>query len=108
MIRKALLSAALIAALSACGDHPVPAHGHITDREFTPAGMMWMPGTMTCSGNPPICTTTPGYPIYWPDEWRVEVTDLKNGNWKGTVEVSQDDYDHCPMGALWPDCAREK
>lgn len=41
---------------------------------------------------------------YYPEEWRVEVTDLKNGGWVGSVEVKQDVYDRCDIGKLWPEC----
>lgn len=98
---KAIAAAAvLMAALTACGDHPVPAHGHITDR--THSDEMWLT-TTNCypSGQSTVCypTTT-----YYPEEWRVEVTDLKNGGWVGSVEVKQDVYDRCDIGKLWPEC----
>ncbi|WP_201797524.1 hypothetical protein [Mycobacterium avium] len=57
--------------------------------------------TMGCSGNPPICTPITSY---YPEEWRVEVTDLKNGGWKGTVSVEPDVFDLCKVGTLWPEC----
>lgn len=106
LVKSAALAAAVSLSLVACGDHPVPEHGHVTDRNFTPAWVQWMPGTTTCSGNPPTCSTMPGYPIFWPDSWRVEVTDLRNPDWSGTVEVSHEDYDKCQMQDLWPDCAK--
>lgn len=102
----AALAAAMLV-LSGCSDQPVPEHGLVTNAKFTPAWMQWMPGTTMCSGNPPRCTTTPGYPIYWPDEWRLEITDLKNSEWVGTVEVDRAVYDRCNLRELWPECSHE-
>lgn len=99
---------ALSCVLTACGDHPVPEHGIITDAKFTPAWIQVIPGTTICSGNPPVCTTTPMQVIPWPDEWRLEVTDLKNHDWTGTTAVSELTYERCNLGELWPECDSER
>lgn len=96
---------AVMVLVSACGDRPVPEHGTVTDAKFTPAWMQWMPGVTTCNGTPPMCTTSPGYPIFWPDKWRLTITDLKNSDWVGTVEVSPTVFDRCNLRELWPDCS---
>lgn len=103
-----LILAAAVVAVS-CGDHPVPEHGRITGAHYTPAGVTVIPGTgPMCSGNPPICT--PGMPmqiIPYPEEWHLEVTDLGNPKWVGTVEVSQAVYNRCNLNELWPECSQE-
>ncbi|AXN53325.1 hypothetical protein PBI_THONKO_53 [Mycobacterium phage Thonko] len=101
-------AAAAVSLLAACGgDQPVPERGTVTDARYTPAWMQWMPGTTSCSGNPPSCISTPGYPIFWPEEWRLEVTDLSNPEWVGTVEVDEDVYERCNLRELWPECSYE-
>lgn len=103
MKRLPIVAAAAVLLLTACGDQPVPEHGRVTDAKFTPAWTQWVPGT--CAGNPPICTA--GYPIFWPDEWRLEITDLKNKDWFGTVAVDRLGYERCNLQELWPECSRE-
>lgn len=108
MKRLAGAVAALAVGLSACGgDHPVPEHGLVTDADYTPAWMQWMPGSTSCSGTPPVCISSPGYPIFWPERWDLTITDLNNPDWVGTVEVHQDVYDRCNLRELWPECSRE-
>lgn len=79
--------------------------GTVTDKDFTPAWMQWMPGTpppSSCTGSPIRCTTTPGtpgYPIFHSDEWELR---LKNSNDEGWREVSQGEYDRYKVGEHYP------
>jgi hypothetical protein len=99
------VAALLLVLATACGgEHPVPAHGKVTDAKFTPAWVQVIPGTTICSGNPPSCIMSPTQIIPWPDEWRLEITDLDDKAWVGTVEVQHDVYDRCPVNDLWPEC----
>ncbi|AHN83993.1 hypothetical protein SEA_ORANGEOSWALD_84 [Mycobacterium phage OrangeOswald] len=104
----AVALAALIAPLAACGgDQPVPAHGTVIDREFTPAWVQMIPGTPpVCSGNPPVCTPgTPPQLIPWPDQWSMTIRDLNNPEWQGTVtDGTPTTFDQCEVGELWPEC----
>ncbi|MCV7255665.1 hypothetical protein H7J86_26220 [Mycobacterium hackensackense] len=92
-----------VLALAGCGDHPVPEHGIVTDAKYSPATVIVQP--MTCVGQPPICTGPFITPV--PEEWRLEITDLKNPDWVGTVEVSHGVYDRCNLRELWPECSKE-
>lgn len=110
MTRTALLALAAALALAGCGgDHPVPEHGLVTDADFTPAGITFIPGMPgSCSGNPPVCSPgTPPMFIPYPDEWRLTITDLDNPDWTGTVEVSEAVYNQCNLRELWPECSQE-
>ncbi|GAS94403.1 Gp62 [Mycolicibacterium canariasense] len=102
-MRTAALAIAIILTVAGCGDHPVPEHGRVTDARYSPATVIVQP--MTCVGQPPICTGPFITPV--PEEWRLEITDLKNPEWVGTVEVSQDVYNRCNLQELWPECSRE-
>lgn len=107
MKRFVIAAAALV--LTACGgDQPVPPRGFVTDASFTPAWIQVIPGTSMCSGNPPSCFMTPTQVIHWDDEWRLEITDEKNPEWTGTVEVSEDVYNRCNLRELWTICADEQ
>lgn len=95
---KRILAVAAILLLSGCGgDHPVPEHGRVTDAKYTP---MWT--QIICTGKPIIC-----YPIVHQEEWRLEITDLNNPEWVGTVAVQHDVYDRCNLQELWTECADE-
>lgn len=103
----ATLSALLAIFLAGCGGpHPVPEHGTVTDATHTAAWVQWMPGATTCSGQPPVCTTSAGYPIFWPEEWRLEITDMDNPDWVGTVGVDREVFEICQIHAVWPQCGR--
>lgn len=108
-MKRIAIAAGAALLLAGCGDHPVPEHGTVTDAKFTPAWTQVIPGTPPmCSGSGTSFTCTPGMPmqvIPWPDAWGLEITDLNNHDWKGTVEVSHDVYDRCNLGELWPDCS---
>ncbi|OHU47290.1 hypothetical protein BKG82_26940 [Mycobacteroides chelonae] len=106
-IAATALTVPLAVALVGCGGpHPVPEHGTVTDARYTAAWVQWMPGTTTCSGQPPVCTTSGGYPIFWPEEWRLEITDMNNPDWVGTVEVDREVFDKCLLHAVWPQCGQ--
>jgi len=108
-MKRAVVAALVALSVAGCGeDTPrVPEHGLVIDADYTPAWMQWMPGTTSCSGNPPVCITSPGYPIFWPERWDVTVRDLNNPDWTGTVEVDQAVYNRCNLRELWPECSRE-
>ncbi|GAS98918.1 Gp85 [Mycolicibacterium canariasense] len=59
---------------------------------------------MICSGNPPICTGPFITPV--PEEWRLEITDLQDPDWVGTVAVDETVYDRCNLHELWPECSQ--
>ena len=103
-----VLSGAVALMLAGCGsDHrPVPEHGTVTDAGHNEAWVQQMPGTMSCSGQPPVCITIPGVPIFWPEEWNLTITDFNNPDWVGTVGVDQSVYDKCKLHTTWPECSR--
>ncbi|AHB31762.1 hypothetical protein PBI_BERNARDO_85 [Mycobacterium phage Bernardo] len=83
----------------------MPEFGTVVDRQYTPAWIQFIPGHTSCSGNPPVCFTSPPQMIPWPDQWSVTVRDEKNPEWEGTVTDSTSaTYDACQVGELWPVC----
>lgn len=89
---------------TACGDHPVPKHGKITKRVHNDEYYYWVPGTTTCSGNPPSCVSTPGYMEYVPPEWYLGIQDLNNKDWYGEVHVEPEVFAKCRRDMMWPEC----
>ncbi|QHB37396.1 hypothetical protein I5G58_gp094 [Mycobacterium phage BirdsNest] len=112
-MKRALIAAAAALVLAGCGDdrRPVPEHGLVTDANFTPAGVTFIPGMPgSCSGAGTTMVCSPGTPpmfIPYPDEWRLTITDLDNPDWVGSVEVSEQVYNQCNLRELWPECSRE-
>lgn len=106
-MKKTIALGVLALILTACGDKPVPEHGTVTDANYTPAGVTIIPAQPPiCSGQPMTCTGgMPMQIIPYPEEWRLEITDLNNKDWVGTVAVDQTVYEHCNLGELWPDCS---
>jgi hypothetical protein len=104
MKRFSLLLA--IPLLAACGNPPE--RGTVIDHSFTPAWIQYIPGTTMCSGNPPSCTTMPPQIIPWPDSWKLKLKNTaKDGrDDEGWREVSQSEYEHCDIGAVYPECAQ--
>lgn len=112
MKRYTIATAALI--LTACATpayggaphQPVSPDGRVTDAKYSPPWVQYMPGRTYCSGKPPSCYTVPGMPITHQEEWRLEITDINNHDWVGTVEVDQRVYQICNLDELWPKCSR--
>lgn len=73
--------------------------GTVHGRDFTPAH--WVSGTTSCSGNPMICSTSPGYMA--PDAWSLDLY-ANNGD-HGWTEISEQAYDRCAVQQQYPDCS---
>lgn len=105
--RRWPIAVALACVLTAYGNGP--AEGKVVDTEYSPAWTQYVPGipgTTTCSGNPPRCSRSPGTPpqfIPHPESWRLR---LDNGKEIGWREVSLEEYEGCSRDEHYPECAK--
>lgn len=109
-------AAALFAAfllLTGCGD-PAPkltsgtvVEKHYDDDDSYYQPGVFIPGTTSCSGNPPICSTSPGVnvPGYWvshPARWVLTIEGEADGKTiREEHAVPRDQYDRKGVGEPW-------
>ncbi|EIV84130.1 hypothetical protein [Mycobacteroides abscessus] len=88
--------------LAACSPELIE-RGIVTGGEHHKQWLEMLPIT-TCSGNPPVCTTS-YVPINHPETWTLKLDD---GSRKGQRDVTEEGYKRCLIGQTWPDCETAK
>ncbi|SKS55285.1 hypothetical protein [Mycobacteroides abscessus] len=90
--------AVVVLMLAACSPELME-RGIVTGGEHHKQWLEMLPIT-TCSGNPPVCTTS-YVPINHPETWTLKLDD---GSRKGQRDVTEEGYKRCLIGETWPDC----
>lgn len=90
---------AVVIVLAACA----PDSGRVAGAEYHPAWTQWHTGSMSCSGTPQRCTSTPAWPEYHPQSWNLRLMDGEDDGW---IQVDETTFHKCPVESHYPECLK--